>query len=198
MRPFLIWSTSTVHQSHATVLNISSCRTTVMKNTQAHLKSTFLTNSVLLAILFFYIICHTFLLNRLISFGITHTPLNWFKSYLSGSTQFLQLKSFTSQPSPVTTGMPQGSVLGPLLFILYLLSLGNIFCKYNIHFHCDGTQLYFSSKPNSTPPSPSLSNCLNNLKSQFSFIFLNSDKTEIIPIGTKATLSNSLQNSLQN
>lgn len=52
-------------------------------------------------------ICHTTLLNRLSSIGITHTPLNWLKSYLSGRTQFIQLKSFKSTPSSVTTGVTE-------------------------------------------------------------------------------------------
>ena len=91
---------------------------------------------------------HTILLNRLnISFGIQGTALEWFKSYLFSREQCVQIGSSFSEAAPLRFGVPQGSVLGPVLFTLYTSPLSNIFKVFDFlyNFNADDSQLYKGS-----------------------------------------------------
>lgn len=66
---------------------------------------------------------HQILLLKLSEIGIRGTALNWFKSYLKNRYQYVKLQDKLSEAGEITAGVPQGSVLGPLLFLVYLNSI---------------------------------------------------------------------------
>src|SRR6218665_1545078 len=76
------------------------------------------------------------LLHRLSSwFGISGTALLWFKSYLSSRSFSVKASNHTSQPLPLSCGVPQGSVLDPLLFILYTTPLSHLIETSSVDHH---------------------------------------------------------------
>ncbi len=111
----------------------------------------------------FNTIDHNIILNRLENcVGISGSVLACFKSYLSDSHQFVAVNEEVSYRSQVQYGVPQGSVLGPLLFTLYMLPLGNIIRKHRVSFHCyaDDTLLYISLRPGKTDQIEKLMKCI--------------------------------------
>ena len=87
---------------------------------------------------------HEMLLYRLASrFGISDVALSWFGSYLSNRSQFVNVRGTQSEAHSLPCGVPQGSVLGPVLYLLYTSPLGDIVRRYNMgfHFYADDTQL---------------------------------------------------------
>ena len=80
------------------------------------------------------------LLQRLeVSYGICGLPLQWITSYLSGRTQYVQFKGRTSEVTLITCGVLQGSVLGPLLCIVYTAEVINVVGRfgYAVHVYAD-------------------------------------------------------------
>jgi hypothetical protein len=84
---------------------------------------------------------HDILLTKLSFYGIKNTPLLWFKNYLKNRMQYVQLDDTKSTLLPISTGVPQGSILGPLLFIIYMNDISEVSNKFEAILYADDTSL---------------------------------------------------------
>ena len=134
---------------------------------------------------------HSILLTRLQNwFGLDGLSLAWFTSYLSSRSQAVSINDSISAFSSLSCGVPQGSVLGPLLFTLYTTPLCSVISKNSLKYHlyADDTQLYISFTPtNSALSLDTLTTTFNDILSWMNLnkLLLNPSKTEFLLIGTK-------------
>ena len=84
---------------------------------------------------------HNILLKKLHFYGIRDTQLSWFKSYLTGRTQSVKYNDAVSSKLELITGVPQGSVLGPLLFLIYINDISKASRKFQAILFADDTSL---------------------------------------------------------
>ena len=79
-------------------------------------------------------------------FGKKDMPLSWFENYLTDRKQTVQFKTEQSEKRPVNCGVPQGSILGPLLFILYVTDLPKVCSKTKVILYADDTAILCKGK----------------------------------------------------
>lgn len=123
---------------------------------------------------------HTILLLKLESYGIRGTSLQLIKSYLQNRQQCVQLSSHTSSYLPVLNGVPQGSVLGPLLFNAYINDIVDIDPSVSFVIYADDTNLLFSG-PDANELIIRCNKLLNKL-----FLWSSKNLLKINPLKTKA------------
>ena len=146
----------------------------------------------------FDIIDHEKLIRTLdIYCGIKGDPLKWFLPYLKGRVQSVQIGSTFSREQNLLFGVPQGSVLGPVLFTIYTTPLGRIIQRHGLtyHLYADDTQLYKAFKPSDVISKcdaiSRIEACVADIRIWMNdnFLKLNDDKTELLIITTREELS---------
>ena len=137
---------------------------------------------------------HSILLSRLSSrFGIKGTVLAWLRSYFISRKQFVDVNKCKSSQRLLERGIPQGSVLGPLLYILYTSPLADIIKRYNLeyHFYADDTQHYVAFKTDCLHEMVGcrtiIERCVRDIDSWMviNMLKLNKDKTEVVLITSR-------------
>ena len=129
--------------------------------------------------------------------GIKGVPLKWFRSYLSERTQCVNIDGHSSPPTLMYWAVPQGSVLGPILFLIYMLPLGHIIRRHGLelHIYADDTQVYIAISPVSQlavdDAVVKLEACLRDVQQwmDVNMLKLNASKTEIKVFGSRVQLA---------
>ncbi len=128
-------------------------------------------------------VCHSKLLSKLYSLGIRGMLWKWIKSYLSNRSQFVKVGDCCSNSSNVNSGVPQGSVLGPILFLLFINDLPDFITYSKIYIYADDVKLYLPI--NSPADSRLLQSDINSVVqwSNFNQLSLSINKCCVLHLG---------------
>ncbi|CAH1248415.1 Hypp8131 [Branchiostoma lanceolatum] len=134
---------------------------------------------------------HTTLLQKMSRYGIQGPALDWFQSYLTGRKHCTSINGATSEFHQAKYGVSQGSILGPLLFIIYVNDMPECLQSCDIPMYADDTFIYYSNK-DFTNIENVLQNDLQRLSQWFAAnsLSMNGDKCKSMLIGTNRRLAN--------
>ena len=90
-------------------------------------------------------VSHEKLLSKLVKYGVTGNFLLWIKAFLRDRRQRVKISETKSDFSPVTSGVPQGSVLGPVLFLIYINDLADVLENCSVSIFADDSKIYFKA-----------------------------------------------------
>ena len=171
---------------------LHSCETMLLQltDTLLHSMDKGELSGILLVEKAFDLINHELLLQKLAIYGLKEATLQWFRSYLTERKQLVSIGHSTSDLLPVRSGIPQGSSLGPLLFILFIndIPLANTQC--NSYIYVDDTTLA-NSGPTINTVRTHLQCGADNLATWApeNRMAIHPDKTKVMLVGTKRKLA---------
>jgi hypothetical protein len=136
---------------------------------------------------------HGRLVCKLVSLGVAGEVLLWIKNYLTGRSQSVSINGTNSPSVEMSTGVPQGSILGPVLFIAYLTGLGDVIRGMGISYkvYADDVQLYLTFPPHELGDAAArMEACIVKVESWLSCnsLVLNCNKTENMLIATQSLI----------
>ena len=128
------------------------------------------------------------------TFGISGVALSWFESYLSDRTRSVVVDGLMSTPIPLVFGVPQGSVLGPVLFTLYSQPLSDVIACHSCDYHkyADDTEISDSAPPSDfTSAQSNIRSCISDTLSwmQSNKLKLNTEKNEMMLVSSSVRIS---------
>ena len=134
---------------------------------------------------------HEILISKLESYGLRDIELDWFRNYLTYRKQLVSLGKEISDPCLITSGVPQGSILGPLLFVLFVNDLPIVLERCQILMYADDTVMYFAAS-NAQEISSTLTSELAKVNDWLvhNTLFIHQGRTECVLFGTGSRLAN--------
>jgi len=134
---------------------------------------------------------HSLLLKQLqLEFGFAGTVFGWLTSFVTGRTQHVAFDGYMSATTSVDFGVPQGSILGPLLFVLYTAQLSQVVAAHGLtlHQYADDCQVYMTTSLSDASTAVSrFTDCLDVIATRMSAtrLRLNPTKTQVMWLGSK-------------